>query len=72
MIFSNDLGLVTVAQSFSCQNSDCGKTSPIRNVEWFQKMYVVECPHCGEWNQLQQVATPRGEQFEVVGLVKSD
>jgi hypothetical protein len=60
------------AQSFKCQNADCGKSSPVRDVEWFKGTHVVECPHCGEWNQIRQVATPCGEQFEVVGLVKSD
>ncbi len=66
-------GKVTDSQDFGCMNDECGETSPLRDVEWYDGKHVIECPHCGRWHELRRLVTPRGApmQFKVVGLLES-
>lgn len=67
-------GKFTDTQEFGCMSDDCGKTSPLRYVEWYSGKYVIECPHCCQWHELRRLETPRGApmQFEIVGMLESE
>ena len=58
-------------QHFRCKNDGCGKQSDVRDINWFNGKHVVECIHCRQWHELQQLDTAEGGllQFEVLGLL---
>ena len=66
-------GEATDAQEFECVNVDCGKTSPVRDVEWYDGKDVIECPHCWQWHELRRLQSFPGTplSFMVMGLIKS-
>jgi hypothetical protein len=51
-------------------NIDCGKESPVRDINWYDDQHIVECQHCRQYHALRLLSTEEGALlFEVVGLI---
>ena len=59
-------------ETFRCLNIDCGKESPVRDINWYDDQHIVECQHCRQYHALRLLSTEEGALlFEVVGLINA-